>query len=173
MWYFYGQGKHTDTDTHTHTHTHTRDGLPQKSQVHIIVRLAATGSFLAFRLAIRPAVRLSSKADMAFEQHCLQTLLSRTHTHTHTDRQADGRRHRSDRRHQRARSVSRCIRRAFQGRLIGAGTRAAEAAAGGSDLRKISGRTCVVSLHPAVRRSARHSLHGGQPADATLATPHQ
>ena len=52
-------------------------GLPQTSQVHIIVRLAATGSFLAFRLATRAAVRLSSKADMAFEQHCLQTHLSR------------------------------------------------------------------------------------------------
>ena len=52
-------------------------GLPQTSQVHVIVPLAATGSFLAFRLATRPAVRLSSKADMAFEQHCIQTLLSR------------------------------------------------------------------------------------------------
>ena len=52
-------------------------GLPQASQVHIIVPLAATGSFLAFRLATRADVRLSSKADMAFEQHCLQTLLSR------------------------------------------------------------------------------------------------
>jgi len=73
-------------------------GLPQTSQVHIIVPLAATASFLAFRLATRAAVRLSLKADMAFEQHCLQTLLSRgavrnmegarsrahTHTHTHT-----------------------------------------------------------------------------------------
>ena len=72
----------------------------RNSQVHIIVPLAATGSFLAFRLATRAAVRLSSKADMAFEQHCLQTLLSRgavrntegarsrthahAHTHTHT-----------------------------------------------------------------------------------------
>jgi len=53
-------------------------GLPQTSQVHIIIPLAATGSFLAFRLATRAAVRLSSKADMAFEQHCLQTLLSRS-----------------------------------------------------------------------------------------------
>jgi len=51
-------------------------GLPQTTQVHITVPLAATGSFLAFRLATRAAVRLSSKADMAFEQHCLQTLLS-------------------------------------------------------------------------------------------------
>ena len=51
-------------------------GLPQTSQVHITVPLAATGSFLAFCLATRAAVRLSSKADMAFEQHCLQTLLS-------------------------------------------------------------------------------------------------
>ena len=70
--------------------------LPQTSQVHIIVPLAATGSFLAFRLATRAAVRLSLKTDMAFEQHCLQTLLSRgavrntegarsrAHTHTHT-----------------------------------------------------------------------------------------
>ena len=46
-------------------------GLPQTSQVHIIVPLAATGSFLAFRLATRAAVRLSSKADMAFEQQVL------------------------------------------------------------------------------------------------------
>jgi len=53
-------------------------GLPQASQVHIVVSLAATGSFLAFRLATRAAVRLSSKADMAFEQHCLETLLSAT-----------------------------------------------------------------------------------------------
>jgi len=52
-------------------------GLLQTSQVHIIVPLAATGSFLDFRLATRAAVRLSSKADMAFEQHGLQTLLSR------------------------------------------------------------------------------------------------
>ena len=82
---------------HTHTHTHTHDGLsrrgrriptssvrlanskwanrpmreahglPQASQVHIIVPLAATGSFLAFRLATRAAVHLSSKANMAFE----------------------------------------------------------------------------------------------------------
>jgi len=63
--------------------------LLQTSQVHIIVPLAATRSFLAFRLATRAAVHLSSKADMAFEPHCLQTLLSRgavrnTHTHTHT-----------------------------------------------------------------------------------------
>ena len=52
-------------------------GLPETSQVHIIVPLASTGSFLAFHLATRAAVRLSSKADMAFEQHCLQTHLSR------------------------------------------------------------------------------------------------
>ena len=52
-------------------------GLQQTSQVHIVFPLAATGSFLAFRLATRAAVHLSSKADMAFEQHCLQTFLSR------------------------------------------------------------------------------------------------
>ena len=46
-------------------------GLPQTPQVYIIVPLAATGSFLAFRLATRAAVRLSSKADMAFEQQVL------------------------------------------------------------------------------------------------------
>ena len=74
---------------------HTHDGLSRRgrrtttssvrlamgkqtdAQVHIIVPLAATGSFLAFRLATRADVRLSSKADMAFEQHCLQTHLSR------------------------------------------------------------------------------------------------
>jgi len=54
---------------------HEAHGLQQTSQIHIIVPLAATGSFLAFRLATRAAVRLSSKADMVFEQHCLQTLL--------------------------------------------------------------------------------------------------
>ena len=61
-------------------------GLLQTSQVHIIVPLAATGSFLDFRLATRAAVRLSSKADMAFEQHCLQTLLSLTLTYTRPPR---------------------------------------------------------------------------------------
>jgi len=85
--------------THTHTHTHTMDrvvevdgsrrhrcdlrwanrpmreahGLPQTPQVYIIVPLATTRSFLAFRLATRAAVRLSSKADMTFEQHCLHS----------------------------------------------------------------------------------------------------
>jgi len=109
--------------------------------------------------------------------------------HTHTHRQADGRRHRSDRRHQRARSVSRCIRRAFQGRLIGTGTRAAAAAAGGSGLRKISGRTCVVgrliasgrpalcpplaTRRPASRRDSRDTapvIYSHRAADATYNT---
>ena len=111
------------------------------------------------------------------------------HTHTHTQRQADGRRHRSDRRHQRARSVSRCIRRAFQGRLIGAGTRAAAAAAGGGGRRKISGRTCVVgrliasgrpalspplaTRRPASRRDSRDTapvIYSHRACDATYNT---
>ena len=38
-------------------------GLPQTSQVHIVPLAAIGGSFLAFRLATRAAVRLSSKAN--------------------------------------------------------------------------------------------------------------